>query len=284
MGRTRSTGPGDGGSRRLREFSTDRAATARRTTAQGVTRALRVLEEFIKGPPYLGITDISGRVGLAPPVVQRIVNSLAAAGFLERSDRTRKYSLGLKVIELGATAETYNRLVAASRPVMHQLNERTGEVVLLAVLDRRTWRGAYLLALEGRQSASIRPGLQRQGYLHASSTRKVLLAFAADDEIREVINTHGLPRLTPRTITDPRALWTEVKLIRAKGFAVSRGEATIGTSGVAAPIRDREGTVIAGLGISMPDTRGSDERLAALSEQIVAAASEVTRRLQQSAG
>ncbi len=247
--------------------------------AKTVEKALVILVEFMKGPPLLGISDLSTRAKFPRAVVQRVVNSLRSVGFLEQDPKSKRYTLGLRVLELGATAANYNRLMIAAQPVMNRLNDVTREATLLSVIDRRTWRGAYISLLDALEPSVIRPKLQQQGYLHASSTRKVLLAHLAPDEIDYVIRKVGLPRLTSKTIATPNALLAELERIKRDGYAVSRGEAYAGTSGVAAPIRDKGGAVVASLGVSVPDTRLNEARLKKLRQLVVKAAAEISASL-----
>jgi IclR family acetate operon transcriptional repressor len=254
-------------------------ATGTARHSKTVSKALGVLTEFMKGPPFLGVTDLSRRMGLPAAVVQRIVNALYRSGFLEREAVSRRYSLGLQVLELGAVAANYNRLMIAAQPVMQEVNQLTGEAVLLGVVDKQTWRGAYIHIIDAAHPGNVRPRLQQQGYLHASSTRKVLLASLPPDEIDRVLHEVGLPRLTPRTITDRAALYRELGQIQRQGYAISRGEAVVGTTGVAAPITDRIGHVVASLGISIPDARLSESRLLKLRRLVVRSAGRIATAL-----
>jgi IclR family transcriptional regulator, acetate operon repressor len=65
---------------------------------------------------------------------------------------------------------------------------------------------------------------------------------------------------TRNTIQSIRSLAAECKSIREKGFATDESEYLEGVRCLAAPIRDREGAVIASIGISAPAARFPRER------------------------
>jgi DNA-binding IclR family transcriptional regulator len=253
-----------------------------RQRSKTVEKAVHLLMEFALGAPHISVSELARRSSLPPAVVQRIVNSLTAGGILEQESRTRAYMLGLSILELGAVAANHNRLMVAAQPVMQRMNELTSEAVLLTVLDRRTWRGALIHLLDARRPSIVRYRLQQQGYLHASSTRKVLLAHLAPSEIDEVITKVGLPPLTPNTITTRERLLEELEKIRRRGFAISRGEAVTGTTGVPAPIRSEGGTVVASVGVSVPDTRLHEPEMPSLIEIVVRGADEISAALRES--
>ncbi|HLA80699.1 MAG TPA: IclR family transcriptional regulator [Thermoleophilia bacterium] len=252
-----------------------------RTKSRTAEKALELLVEFIKGPPHISVTDLARRTRMAPAIVQRLVNSLRASGFLEQEPRSRTYMLGLRALQLGATASNYNRLMVAAHPVMQEINKVTREAVLLAVVDKRTWRGAFIHMVDPLEPSNYRYRIQQQGCLHTSSTRKVLLAHLKADDIKQVIREVGLPKLTPNTITSTNVLLGELEQIRKQGYAVSRGEAVLGTTGVAAPIWGSDGAVVASLGVSAPDTRVTPGRLEDIRRIVVRGAAEISTSLRK---
>jgi DNA-binding IclR family transcriptional regulator len=87
--------------------------------------------------------------------------------------------------------------------------------------------------------------------LHCTSNGKVLLAFMREDA-RDRLLAEPLPRLTPRTITDPERLRAQLTEIRARGYAQTMDELEEGLNAVAAPIRGMNGDLIAALSVSGP--------------------------------
>jgi acetyl-CoA synthetase len=128
-------------------------------------------------------------------------------------------------------------------------------------LFARTRRRSYLGQVEagaivitavcGRQGIPRVPGLEpRIGRsAHALAMGKVVLSMLPQDA-RQLYIDGGLRRYTPRTITSPGALMSELDQVRTSGFAIDRGEFDGEYCGVAAPIPAFRGRFLAVLGLS----------------------------------
>jgi DNA-binding IclR family transcriptional regulator len=89
----------------------------------------------------------------------------------------------------------------------------------------------------------------------------------------------GLERYTSRTCTDRRRFVAELETIRERGYAVNRGEWRSEVGGVAAPLRDHDGSVIAALGACGPVDDFSEKKSAYIVERVVAVAAEISVQL-----
>ncbi|HCS69315.1 MAG TPA: hypothetical protein DIW51_05030 [Rhodospirillaceae bacterium] len=74
-------------------------------------------------------------------------------------------------------------------------------------------------------------------------------------ERRRLLRVLPMTQLTDRTITDPDRLEDELAAIRRRGYAANDQENTPGLIGVAVPIRNPKGRVIAGLAVHAPEAR-----------------------------
>ena len=116
--------------------------------------------------------------------------------------------------------------------------------------------------------------------MHCTALGKTMAAFRSEGEIRDWIQTHGLKPVTDATITDKEAFLRELREIRSRGYTVDNGEFEVGVRCVAAPIRDRTGTVIAAVSISGPDTRMPNPLIGSfMAMQVVATASHISQAL-----
>jgi IclR family transcriptional regulator, acetate operon repressor len=215
-------------------------------TLQTADRALQVLQQFHAPADALSVTEIADRLGVHRSTASRLVSTLRARGFLERTagDLVR---LGPEVARLGRVTLAGRELATLAQPLMEQLAAHTGETVTLAVVAG----GEALTVAQagGRHVVSSGKWVGLRTPVHCTADGKVLLAFGA------VTPSQGrLERRTERTIVDPAALEREFGDIRARGFAVSEGEFEPGLVGVAAPVR-QDGACVAALCISGPQYR-----------------------------
>jgi IclR family acetate operon transcriptional repressor len=111
--------------------------------------------------------------------------------------------------------------------------------------------------------------------LHCTSHGKALLSDFEERDMANLLGRKQLKAFTPNTIQSIRALAKECESIRSQGFATDEGEYLEGLCCVAAPIRDRDGAVIASIGISAPATRFPKEREKEYAERVAAAAAQI---------
>jgi len=114
--------------------------------------------------------------------------------------------------------------------------------------------------------------------LHATSTGKLLLAYRAPDEVRQVLQMPLTP-LTAKTLTDPTQLGQKLVQIRDQGYAVAREELEVGFVAVAAPIYDHTGSVIAAVSIGGPRLTLTEEQLPGLIAALQVTARAISRQL-----
>jgi IclR family pca regulon transcriptional regulator len=94
---------------------------------------------------------------------------------------------------------------------------------------------------------------------HATSVGRVILAHLTDDEIDARLERADLRALTARTIVSPDLLRAELARVRRQGYAIVEQELEEGLRSVAAPVRDRDGTVVAAANIPVHASRNSLE-------------------------
>ncbi|RJL32758.1 IclR family transcriptional regulator [Bailinhaonella thermotolerans] len=238
-------------------------------------RALDILALFDDRRLVLGGQEVADALGVARSTAYRYLQSLVSSGFVEEQ-QPAGYRLGPRVFELARLARKGVGLSEAARPVMRDLADAVGEAVLLT---RRT--GTSVVCLEREEAAHpIRLSYERGHVVpvNAGSAGLVLLAWAPGKEVDRIVEA-GLPRLTGATLTDVTTLRARLAAIREEGVAVSRGELDPDVMGVAAPIRDGGGNVVAAVSIAALSHRVPDSRVPGIARAVVSAAGEITSRL-----
>ncbi len=173
--------------------------------------AARVLRAFSHADQELGVTELSRRLGLGKSTTHRLVATLEAERLLEQDQATGKYRLGLALYELGTTVTEHVDLHQAALPVLTTLRHRTGEMVHVAVLD-----GLEAVYVERLESPYMLPVFRRVGHrlpAHWTSSGKVLLAALPRPELERRLKGAQLDARTSHTITDHRALVSELDAV-----------------------------------------------------------------------
>lgn len=240
-------------------------------TTRAVERACAVLSAFSSEQPRLSLAELAARVGLPKATVHRLAGELVANGFLEHRDDGR-YSLGLKLSELGAVARAELDVVHACEPVMDALAEATHETVILCAVDWDTLELTILRTRVSPQTLSVVLGTGQRQPLAPGAPAKALLAALGESETDEVLDRLSLPALTNKTPIDRARLERDIERARATGFAVAEDEYLEGVSGVAVAVLFEDGRPRATIGVAGPTSRmaGEFERIGRLALELTA--------------
>ncbi|QTX04416.1 IclR family transcriptional regulator [Agromyces archimandritae] len=212
------------------------------------SRIVRLLETFTTERTVQTVSEIARRSGLPRTTAHRLVAELAASGLLER-DAAGRVRLGLRLWELAGRGSHALRLRQIALPHMERVQARVGEHTQLAVLER-----GEALFLERLSSPTAGANITRIAGrlpLHASSSGLVLLANA-DEEVREATLAGPLTGLAQGTTTDAGRLRVQLARIRTHGYVVAPGSVEAVSTGVAVPVRDGRGRVVAALSVVLP--------------------------------
>ncbi|MPZ73826.1 MAG: helix-turn-helix domain-containing protein [Nitriliruptorales bacterium] len=228
-----------------------------------LSRGLAVLRCLGTSPEGATVAELSSATGLDRAVLYRLLETLADEGFVFRDPQTRRFQLGVALVELGARAGRGLEVRRLALPAMRALMDQSREAVCLAVRDRTD---VVVIDRVEPPGLFVRVGYH-VGFRHPLSVGahgRALLAHLPADDQDPIVRRH--PQLAG-----------EMEAIRSRGFAVSADELERGASGVASAILDRMGRPIASLGIVAPSPRLAEP--SSLGPRVRALAREVSRRL-----
>jgi IclR family pca regulon transcriptional regulator len=115
---------------------------------------------------------------------------------------------------------------------------------------------------------------------YCSATGKALLAFLPRPDLDRLLSRIELIQRGPRTLTDKRALLTELDQVRHTGIAVNDEELESALRSIAAPVRSRSGEVIAAINVAIPWSPATMSELARrLGPAVQATANEIAARV-----
>ena len=245
---------------------------------KSLEKALRLLKLFTCGKHELRVSEISEGLGYHKSSLQRLISTLVAEGFLERSpDRPAHYRLGVETLLLGNAAKENLNLRSVAKPFLLELAETTRETVHLSVTD--DFQIYYLEKIDSSHSIRIITEVGQRIPIHSSSMGKSIMAYMPTRELDQGIAKHGLPALTPNTITTREELDAELTRIREQGYACDKEEWNVGVMCVGAPVFDENGNAVAGVSCSGPASRFSEQILSKVAEEVRKTAGGISRRL-----
>jgi len=246
------------------------------SASRAINRLCDILNSFTGSQPVLTLTEISQRIDLPKSTTHRFLEALVSQGLLY-SENGRGYHLGPQLIHWGMLAQASIDLRNLALPVLSTLMEATGETAILSV--RFGSAGVWLEMIESRHPVRLAIRIGERLPLHAGASSKVLWAFLPQPEIESLLQQVELVPLEKNTITGPQAMRAELAEIRQRGYATSFEETDRGAMGVAAPVYDHAGKLVAGIGIAAPVTRVSPEQVPEVARDVLAAGRELSARL-----
>lgn len=240
-------------------------------------RGLRILDILASAKEGLGVTELSRRVGADKSVVYRTLSLLMMHSYVEQEPSSKKYALGLKVMELASKRLRNIDLFSTAKPFLKDLAKQTGEVVVLAVMIGDVL--AYLDREEGPRAINLTGGLGQPVPLHSTACGKSILAYLPEDDLVRIFREKGLPAITEKTITNFSELKTHLAEVRLRGYATDDEETYLGVRCIAAPIHNHSNSVVASLSLSSSTQRITPENITVFADLVKETAAQISARL-----
>jgi IclR family KDG regulon transcriptional repressor len=243
-----------------------------KSSLQTVERAFELLSLFSPARQDLSVKEASNLLGLPMSTTHRLLASLKTMGVLEQDVPSGKYSLSLRLWEIGSLALKHLDIKDVARPFLEQLSKETAETVFLSVIDGQEL--LYLDRVDADQDLRLlsRVGSRRPAYCMSSGL--AILAFSPSSVVDAIV-AKGLGGFTALTITDPEIFSEELARIRQRGYAVNVEGRTIGVSGIAAPVLNSVQRAVGAISISGPSARLTRDRFPALGKLVCQCAQQI---------
>ena len=247
------------------------------TGTQTLLRGLALLECVAQG-----ISDVKGiaaHLGTPRSTTHRMLNSLVAEGYLHHVPYGG-YSLGFRLIYLGAKASEQRPLGALARPYLEGLAAQTGDTVHLGTREEN--RVFYLDKIAGTKGLEMRSRVGHRMPLASTGVGKALMLGLPpeawkplyDEAVAEKVKA-GEPVLLPPW----QQYLADMQHYRAQGWVLDLEENELGIRCVAAPIRDISGAVVAAVSVASAVPYIPKERLLALGPTVLAVTQHISEKL-----
>jgi DNA-binding IclR family transcriptional regulator len=246
-------------------------------TIQSVDRALKILSLFSPSTPVLGVTDISKKMNLAKPTAHGLIQTLVDNGFLLKDSDTKKYSLGLKIYELGIFLSGTLKINQAGYQALQRLSKKTGLMARIAIWNN----GDVLVTLNLMPDVQI-PMFQQLGPsvpAHCTGIGKAILSTFTPETLENYLSVTGLEKYTENTITDKSRLIRELEASAKRGYCLEKEEFMKGLSCIAVPVLNSSGKVEGSVSLSGNATLKSAFSFEELVSSLINTAGEISINL-----
>lgn len=246
---------------------------SRNPRLSSVTTAIRLLKQFSEENEELGISTLSRNLGVAKSTVHRVASTLVYEGLLEQDSETELYRLGLGLFNLGALVRRRLSVTSVAKELLTEMRDQLKENVELAVL--KGYDVTYMWDFESPLAVRLRPRLGISVPAVDCAVGMTILAFQPDTVIEKFIDATRLP-ITPARIDEIKS---EIKSIRANGYAAETENFELGAICVAAPVFNANGSVTSAIGVSVPHQRVDPKLIEHLAKEVVRVSHSISRRM-----
>lgn len=218
-----------------------------------VVKAFQLLEHFTPDKPTWGVRELAYELGANKSTTYRLMATLNSLGVLKKDEETEKYSLGLKLFELGHRVDLHSAFIAKTHPILEEVVAEITETVHLGILKE----GQVLMVdrLESPQGLKLNSSIGSYSPAYCTSLGKILLSNLDKKAFDAYFEHTEFSPFTQHTILEKKPLQKELAKIRKQGFALDKEEKEYGLICLGVPVFNRKGEMIAALSAAGPAQR-----------------------------
>jgi IclR family pca regulon transcriptional regulator len=232
---------------------------------RAIARGFATVEALGRPPGRHTLSEVAVAAGLSRATARRMLATLIVMKYCEADGRY--FSLRPRALGLGMSYLNALPYWGYAQRALEDLRDETGESCALAVLDETEI--VYALRLPARRILSASLGVGSRLPAHAVSLGRVLLAALPPEQRAHYLAATEFKPITPRTVTDPAMLERALQRVEAEGYGWIDGELDPAICGIAVPVRDHGGRVVAAISINtisgtLAEAAAKDKYLVAL--------------------
>lgn len=197
-----------------------------------------------------GVTEIAAHLDIPTSTAYDHLRTLEQLELIVNEGGS--YRVGTRFLEFGGYARQRMKIFGVAKPELRNLAQQTGEHANLMIEEHG--RGVFLYKAEGGDALRLDTYNGYRVHLQTTALGKAILAHMPEEQVDEILDRHGLPAVTERTVTEVDELKSELETIRERGYATDLEERVQGVCCVAAPIV-RDDSVLGAVSVSGPKSR-----------------------------
>ena len=241
-----------------------------------IEKCFAVLDLFVRSKEPMGISDISGELGLNKSTVFNITHTLQDLNVLEVQSNG-KFTFGTHFYILASKAGKRSTLIQVAHPYLDQINKKTNLSVFLGF--RSDSRAILIDKIDSAHGIKVASDIGMQMPSLAGAGIKAMLCQLPDAAIDEILNRTELKKYTPLSIVTKKAYMDEILEVRKEGIAYNLGEYIEGMVGFAVPIKAYGENVQAAIWAAGLQSQVSESSLPDLKDLLVGISEEINHRL-----
>jgi DNA-binding IclR family transcriptional regulator len=252
-----------------------------RVVKSQLTSCLELLSVMASNAQGMRLTDLALNLGMPKSSMQRLLEHLAAEGWIEQDEATSQYRLTTRLAVLGRRYLESAGITDIAQGLLDRLAKKTGELARLTTLEgkRLVWMGSAQGAPPGLR---YEPSMGARIISYATANGKVWLATLDDDEAVAIATADGLGKsktrqtLGPNALRSAAALIADLNAVRRRGYGIADEEAERGVAALAVAVREpRSGMLLGTTSIAGPVIRVTRARHEAVARVLKSTAADL---------
>ncbi|WP_254271350.1 IclR family transcriptional regulator [Haloarcula marina] len=212
--------------------------------------------EILRERDGAGVSEVAQELDKPTSTVHDHLRTLEREQYLIKEGD--QYHVSTRFLQLGDQARSRKKVFNIARPEVDELAEKTGEHSNLMIEEHGL--GVFLYRARGPDAVQLDTHAGMRVPLQTTALGKTIMAFRPRTEVEAIVDRHGLPKITPRTIADEDELYETLDEVRERGYAYDDEERVKGMRCIAAPIMNQNDRAIAAVSVSGPKSRMQGER------------------------
>ena len=250
------------------------------TKNSGITQLnyiMSILTMFENGKPELSVTEIAQETGLSKGAVSRNLQAMAIWDLVDQNPKTKRFSLGMKLFQLGSSVNKVKLLCERSHPVLEKLAKTTGKTVGLMV--RQGCVAISIYQVDPDIWPLFSPSIGREIPLFAGSSPKILLAYCPKTTQDEFINSLKVEDSFHDSKIDVDNLRKKLVEIQKTGVSISQGEVDPGIMSISVPVWGSGNEPIAALAVLWAEFGSPKSKIKEIILLAKKASSEISKKM-----
>lgn len=212
--------------------------------------------EALKDLDGAGVSETAAYLDMPKTTVFDHLETIEELGFVVKADG--EYRVGARFLDLAGYARQRMDVFQVAKPEVKKLADQTGEHANLMIEEHG--RGIFLYTAKGDQAVHLDTYAGHHVHLQTTALGKAILAHLPRNRVEDILDEHGMPKITDNTICDRDELFDQLERIRERGYATDLAERIEGMRCVAAPIVPQDQAVVGAISVSGPQNRMKNER------------------------
>jgi DNA-binding IclR family transcriptional regulator len=247
-------------------------------SVSGLEKGLKLLEMMGSSKVRRTLPELAAQSSLPKSSVHSLLLTFERQGYIYRHHKTGEYMFAPKLLHLANTSVTAMGLRELASPYLQSLANRIRLTADLGVLENEQ---VWIIGKFG-SGGPLRgsPGIGARLPVHCTAIGKAMLAHLSEDELRDFILAHGLPRYNDNTLHSEKKLKLDLAVSRDRGFTIGDEECELGYRSIGAPILDHERHAIAAISIVGSTFQIDEENLRELARCVMDTAAAISHSVQ----